>query len=297
MTESTQPNTTPAEPRHNPRKPLLFLCGAIAPLVIYSVYYFFNLDALQSQIEKFSGGGSLLVVMIVLVVVGVSAFCGFWALICDSRSPKAAFTTGLGFPGMVMGLSGFAAAPSGPLPPGPPEATQDASLVPYVTTVAAAESNAFVRALKIVFNPVGTVVEARTDEVAEAKAQEITDLAEEKDALAKQTVELRQSMNSLQVERQQALAQAATLQVQVQSIDEQANARLEAAQATIEEQNARLEDLDQELRRATGEIRQLERLRVQLREKDEVISELQQESDRLRQLIQVPRPSDIRIQP
>ena len=131
------------------------LAAALGVLGVYCVFYLRFPDTVATFVAAHGALGAALGGLSLLILV---ALAGAWAVFCGVSNLKAAFTTGMGVPGLIfgVGLAGGSGAPQAPGAPGGPAA--DGGRRPALV----ADS------LGLVLSPVRSVMHARVQPVQRA---------------------------------------------------------------------------------------------------------------------------------
>jgi len=175
------------------------------------VFYATHARALITEVRDFYETSGLLGFGVVAVLfLGVASLSGGWALWCESKTYKAAFSAGLGLPALILSGSGAFAPAVRSAFVQPTHPIQVASLS-YVPMLAAAEPGVLSRAFSLVFNPVGTVVQSQTA----ALEQKTEKLQQETVTLQQQSATLQKTNAVLRSEHQVVQAQLSSLEIEL----------------------------------------------------------------------------------
>jgi len=156
----------PAARRRTPRpQRLLFLAGAVAPLSVYVFFFATHPEALKKILAETTFAFAMIVCLLHLAV---AAMCGAWALFCESKTYKTAFSAGLALPAIIIS-GGGSLTPAVTKAFAEPE-TRVAFNGPFVPLASVAELSTFGRALSFVFNPVGVVIAVETSDLRKKNA-------------------------------------------------------------------------------------------------------------------------------
>jgi len=224
----------------SPKQRTLFLLGAVAPLSMYVVFYATHAQALITQLKEFYSESGLLGICVTAVLfLGVAALCGGWALWCDSKTCKAAFSAGLGLPALILSGSGAFGPAANSAWFRPTSPVQLASLAP-VPMFAAAEPGVLSKAFGLVFNPVGTVVRGQTA------------------ALEQRTVTLQQQTAMLQETNATLFSQQQVVQTRLASLEDKLEVEQRATQAAATSARTEAARLTQQMTRAQADMAERE---------------------------------------
>lgn len=279
-------------PKPPPNKWGLYGMGAAAPLSVYVVFYASHAQELLSQVRALYASEGFLGLGVVAVLFSLlAAMCGGWALFCESRTYKAAFSAGLGLPALILGGSGSFA----------PRAEKHTALLPetrpatlaagFYPMLAATDGGVFGKALALVFNPVGLVLETRE-----------TQREDEASAFRQQNAALADQAAKLKSDNQALAARYDTVQGQLSSLNaelEHTLAQSQSAARRVDKYEAEFQDLKHQLSQAQEELTlkqgQLDQLSASATQYRMLAENLQEKMQQANQALASPQENELLV--